>query len=112
MKKRLVAMLITAIMLLALSAAEYETKSTGASASCTTPVADTTKSIATTTSSADGPDDTSSTTTATTPATEPATEPAATTQSTTTTSTTPGFEAAFTAAGLLAVTFVALRRRR
>jgi PGF-CTERM protein len=56
-----------------------------------------------------GPDATKSTTT-TTSAT-PATEPTSTSQSTTTT-TTPGFEATFAVAGLLGVTFIALRRRR
>jgi PGF-CTERM protein len=55
-----------------------------------------------------GPDATKSTTT-TTSAT-PATEPTSTSQSTTTT-TTPGFEATFAVAGLLGVTFIALRRR-
>jgi PGF-CTERM protein len=54
-------------------------------------------------------DVTKSTTTAT--STTPATEPTSTTKSTTTTSTTPGFEATFAVAGLLAVTFIALRRR-
>jgi PGF-CTERM protein len=50
--------------------------------------------------------------TTTTTSITPATEPTSTTKSTTTTSTTPGFEATFAVVGLLAVTFVALRRRR
>jgi len=50
--------------------------------------------------------------TATATSTTPVTKPTSTTESTTTTSTTPGFEAAFAVAGLLAVTLVALRRRR
>jgi PGF-CTERM protein len=56
-----------------------------------------------------GPDATKSTTT-TTSAT-PAVEPTSTSKSTTTTTSTPGFEATFAVVGLLAVTFVALRRR-
>jgi PGF-CTERM protein len=69
-----------------------------------------TTTSATTTSSAPGPDAAESTTTQT--STTPATTPASTTRSTTATSKTPGFEAAFTVAGLLAVTFIVLRRRR
>jgi PGF-CTERM protein len=107
MKKILVALLIATMMLMALSAAEDVTKST-TTATSTTPGADATKSTTTTTSSAPGPDATKSTTTTT--STTPAAEPTTTTQSTTTTST-PGFEAAFAVAGLLAVAFVALRRR-
>lgn len=68
-----------------------------------------TKSTATTTSATTSPDAAESTTTTT--STTPATTPASTTRSTTATSKTPGFEAAFAVAGLLAVTFVALRRR-
>ncbi len=74
----------------------------------TTPSPDATKSTATTTSSASGHDDEKSTTTTT--STTPATEPTSTTKSTTTTSTTPGFEVILSIFGLLAVTFVALRR--
>ena len=77
------------------------TKSATVATTSTTPGSDATKSTTTTTSSAPGPDDTKSTTatTSTTPAPEP-------------TSTTPGFEATFAIAGLLAVAFIALRRRR
>ena len=78
-------------MLLAVSAAEEVTKST-------------------TISTTSGPDAVKSTTTVT--KTTSSTEPTSTTKSTTTTSTTPGFEAIFAGAGLLAVTFIALRRRR
>jgi PGF-CTERM protein len=64
------------------------------------------------TSSAPGTDAKSTTTTtSSTPATEPTTTTKSTT-TTTTTTTTPGFEATFAVAGILAVTFVALRRRR
>ena len=86
------------------------TESTTTAAS-STPGPGAAKSTATTTSSTPGPDAAESTTTetSTTPAT---TTPASTTRSTTATSKTPGFEAAFAVAGLLAVTFVALRRRR
>lgn len=69
-----------------------------------------TKSTVTTTSATTSPDAAKSTTTTT--RSTPATEAASTTGSTTTTSKTPGFEAAFSVAGLLAVTFIALRRRR
>jgi PGF-CTERM protein len=85
------------------------TKSTTA-ATRTTPSPDTAKSTATKTSAAPGHDDEKSTTTTT--SSTPATEPTSTTKSTTSTSTTPGFEATFAVAGLLALTFVALRRRR
>ena len=64
----------------------------------------------TATSTTPSPDAAKSTATAT--STTPVTKPTSTTESTTTTSTTPGFEAAFAVAGLLAVTLVALRRRR
>jgi len=74
----------------------------------TTPSPDVTKST-TTTSSEPGPDGSKSTTTTT--SSTPSTEPTSTTKSTTTTSSTPGFEATFAVAGLLAVTFVALRRK-
>ena len=84
------------------------TKST-TSATRTTPSPDAAKSTATRTSAAPGHDDEKSTTTTT--SSTPATEPTSTTKSTTSTSTTPGFEATFAVAGLLAVTFVALRRR-
>jgi PGF-CTERM protein len=84
------------------------TKST-TTATSTTPSPDVTKSTATRTSAAPGHDDEKSTTT--TESSTPATEPTSTTKSTTSTSTTPGFEAIFAVAGLLAVTFVALRRR-
>jgi PGF-CTERM protein len=107
MKKILVAVLIATMMLMALSAAAEETKSTTTITS-TTPSPDVTKSTTTMTSSGHGPDATKSTTTTT--SSTPATEPTSTTKSTTTT-TTPGFEAIFAVAGLLAVTFVALRRR-
>jgi PGF-CTERM protein len=66
------------------------TKST-TTATSTTPGPDATKSTATTTSSAPGPDATKSTAT--------------------TTSSTPGFEATFALTGILAVAFLALRRR-
>jgi PGF-CTERM protein len=56
-----------------------------------------------------GPDANKSTTTTT--STTPAVEPTSTSKSTTTTTSTPGFEATFAVVGLLAVTFVALRRR-
>ncbi len=85
------------------------TKSTTTTATSTTPSPDVTKSTATRTSAAPGHDDEKSTTTTT--SSTPATEPTSTTKSTTSTSTTPGFEAIFAVAGLLAVTFVALRRR-
>ena len=82
------------------------TKST-TTATSTTPSPDVTKSTTTVTSSAPGNDAKSTTTTT---SSTPATEPTTTSKSTTTT-TTPGFEAIFAVAGLLAVTFVALRRR-
>ena len=85
------------------------TKST-TDATRTNPTPDTAESTATTTSAAPDHDDEKSTTTTT--SSTPASEPASTTKSTTTTSTTPGFEAIFAIVGLLAVTFVALRRRR
>jgi PGF-CTERM protein len=77
-------------------------------ATSTTPNPDAAKSTTTETSSASGPDTTKSTTTTT--STTHASEPTSTTTATAT-STTPGFEAIFAVAGLLAVTFVALRRR-
>ena len=92
MKKILMVVLIATMMLvafLALSTAEDVTKST------------------TSTSTTPGPDVTKSTTTTTTPSSEPTT----TTKSTSTTTSTPGFEATFAVAGILAVTFIALRRR-
>lgn len=107
MKKILVAMLIATMMLLALGTAADVTEST-TTATSSTPGPDATKSTTTTTNMNPGPDATKSTTT-TTSAT-PATEPTSTSQSTTTT-TTPGFEATFAVAGLLGVTFIALRRR-
>ena len=67
------------------------------------------KSATTATSTTPSPDAAKST--ATTTSTTPATEPTSTAKSTTTTSTTPGFEATFAIAGILAVTFIALRRR-
>jgi PGF-CTERM protein len=106
MKKIFVAMLIATMMLLALGLAADVTKST---TTTTTPGSDATKSTTYTTSSTPGPDATKSTTTTTT--TTPATEPTSTTKSTTTTTKTPGFEAALAAVGILAVAFVALRRR-
>jgi len=105
MKNILVAMLIATMMLLALSTAADVTKSTTTATS--TPSPDTTKST-TTTTNAPGPDATQSTTTST--STTPASEPTSTSKSTTTT-TTPGFEATFAVVGILAVTFIALRRR-
>jgi len=69
-----------------------------------------TKSTAATTSATTSPDATTSTTTTT--RSTPATEAASTTRSTTTTGKTPGFEVAFAVAGLLAVTFISLRRKR
>ena len=83
------------------------TKST-TTATSTTSNPDAAKSKTTETSSASGPDTTKSTTTTT--STTHASEPTSTTTATAT-STTPGFEAIFAVAGLLAVTFVALRRR-
>jgi len=77
-------------------------------ATSTTSNPDAAKSTTTETSSASGPDTTKSTTTTT--STTHASEPTSTTTATAT-STTPGFEAIFAVAGLLAVTFVALRRR-
>jgi PGF-CTERM protein len=110
MKKILVAVLIATMMLFALGAAEDVSKSTTVATTSTTPGSDATKSTTTaTTYSAPGPDATKSTTTTT--SSTPATEPTTSTKSTTTT-TTPGFEAIFAIAGLLAVTFVALRRKR
>ena len=103
MKKILVAILIATMMLLAVSTADEVTKST---TTRTTPGPDVTKSTTTTT----GPDAVKSTTTET--KTTPSTEPTSTTKSTTTTSSTPGFEAIFAGAGILAVTFIALRSRR
>jgi len=95
-----------------------------ATATSSTPGTGAAKSTATTTSSAPDPDAAKSTTTVTssapgtdakstttTTSSTPATEPTTSTKSTTTT-TTPGFEATFAVAGLLAVTFVALRRKR
>ena len=108
MKKILVAMLIATMMLLALGAAADVTKSTTTDTS-TTPGSDAVKSSTTTTSINPAPDATKSTTT-TTSAT-PAVEPTSTSKSTTTTTSTPGFEATFAVVGLLAVTFVSLRRR-
>jgi PGF-CTERM protein len=90
MKKILLAMLIATMMLMALSVAEDATKSTTVATTSTTPGSDATKSTTTVTSSAPGTD----------------------TKSTTTTTTTPGFEATFAVAGILAVTFIALRKRR
>ena len=106
MKKILVATLI-GMMLLVPSAAADLTKSTTTS-TITTPNPDAAKSKPTENSSASGPDTTKSTTTTT--STTHASEPTSTTTATAT-STTPGFEAIFAVAGLLAVTFVALRRR-
>jgi PGF-CTERM protein len=108
MKKILVAALIATMMLFALGAAVEETKSTTTETS-STPGSNAVQSSTTTTSMNPGPDATKSTTT-TTSAT-PAVEPTSTSKSTTTTTTTPGFEATFAVVGLLAVTFVALRRR-
>ena len=73
--------------------------------------ASTTQSTTTTTTTP-SPEPTSTTQSTTTTTTTPSPEPASTTQSTTTTTTTPGFEATFAVAGLLAVAFIALRRRR
>ena len=73
-----------------------------------TPGSDAAKSTTAATSSAPGPDSAKSTTTTT--STTHASEPTSSTTATAT-STTPGFEAIFAVAGLLAVTFVALRRR-
>jgi PGF-CTERM protein len=70
---------------------------------------DVTKSTTTATSTTPGPDATKST--ATTTSSTPATEPTSTSKSTTATSTTPGFEATFALTGILAVAFLALRRR-
>lgn len=84
------------------------TKSTTA-ATRTTPSPDTAKSTATTTSAAPGHDYEKSTTT--TISSTPASEPTTTTKSTSTTTSTPGFEAIFAVAGILAVTFIAPRRR-
>jgi PGF-CTERM protein len=78
-------------------------------ATSTTASPDAAKSTATSTSSAPDRDATESTTTTT--STTHAAEPSSTTKSTSTTTSTPGFEAAFAVAGLLAVTFIALRRR-
>lgn len=71
--------------------------------------ADVTKSTTTATSTTPSPDVTKSTTTT---STTPATEPTTTTKSTSTTTSTPGFEATFGLIGLLAVAFIALRRKR
>ena len=79
-------------------------------ATSTTPSPGAAKSTATTTSSS-APDHDAAESTTTTTSTTPATEPTSTAKSTTTTSTTPGFEATFAIAGILAVTFIALRRR-
>jgi PGF-CTERM protein len=108
MKKILVAMLIATMMLLALGAAADVTKSTSTETS-STPGSVAVQSSTTTTSMNPGTDVNKSTTT-TTSAT-PAVEPTSTSKSTTTTTSTPGFEATFAVVGLLAVTFVALRRR-
>jgi len=71
---------------------------------------DVTKSTATTeTGSERSPDTTESTTTTT--ISTPASKPTSTTTATAT-STTPGFGATFAVAGLLAVTFIVMRRRR
>ena len=75
-----------------------------------TPGSDGSKSTTAATSSAPGPHSAKSTTTTT--STTPATESTSTTKSTTTTSKTPGFEATFAIVGLLAVTFITLRKRR
>jgi PGF-CTERM protein len=75
-----------------------------------TPGSDGAKSTTATPSSAPGPNAAKST--ATTTGTTPATESASTTKSTTTTSKTPGFEATFAVVGLLAVTFITLKKRR
>jgi PGF-CTERM protein len=75
-----------------------------------TPGSDAAKSTTAATSAAPSPDSAKSTTTTT--STTPATESTSTTKSTTTTSKTPGFEATFAVVGLLAVTFVTLRKRR
>jgi PGF-CTERM protein len=107
MKKILVAMLIATMMLLALCSADDVTKTT--STTSATPGSDATKSTTTSTSSTPGPDATKSTTTTT--SSTPATEPTSTTKSTTTTTATPGFEATFALTGILAVAFLALRRR-
>jgi PGF-CTERM protein len=74
-----------------------------------TPSPDAVKSTATATSSSASDHDATESTTTTT-STTPATEPTSTAKSTTTTSTTPGFEATFAVAGILVVTFIALRR--
>jgi len=109
MKKILKLMLIATMMLtafLALSTAEDVTKST--TSTTTTPAPDVTQSTTTTTTpTTPGSGATKSTTTTTTPSSEPTT----TTKSTSTTTSTPGFEATFAVAGILAVTFIALRRR-
>ncbi|MCK9566497.1 MAG: PGF-CTERM sorting domain-containing protein [Methanothrix sp.] len=85
------------------------TKST-AIATGTTPSPDAAKSTATTeTGSERSPDTTESTTTTT--ISTPASKPTSTTTATAT-STTPGFGATFAVAGLLAVTFIVMRRRR
>ena len=84
------------------------TKST-TTATSTTPSPDVTKSTTTVTSSAPSPDTKSTTTTT---SSTPATEPTTTSKSTSTATSTPGFEATFGLIGLLAVTFMAQRRRR
>jgi PGF-CTERM protein len=109
MKKILVVVLIATMMLLALGTAADVTKSTTIATS-TTPGSEAINSTTTSTSVSPGPDATKSTTT--TSSVTPATETTNTTKSTTTTTTTPGFEATFAVVGLLAVTFVALRRRQ
>ena len=108
MKKILLAVLITTMMLMALGTAADVTKST-TNVTITTPETYTTNSTTTTTGMNPGTEATNSTTTTT--SVTPASEPTNTTKSTTTTTSTPGFEATFAVAGLLGVTFLALRRR-
>ena len=88
------------------------TQSTTATTTTPGPEPTSTTQSTTTTTTAPGPEPTSTTQSTTTTTTTPSPEPASTTQSTTTTTTTPGFEATFAVAGLLAVAFIALRRRR